>query len=160
MAKLKTLFLMENNYMRRTFLGSGLFVLLLACSGCGSSVKLYPVSGTITYKNVAVQGADVTLIPVDDAAGLKPARGTTDASGRFTVQTYFAPGDDRRGALAGLYKVTVQKFPAADGIVDPYKAGGPPKNELPAKYASALQTPLDKEVSAGGTNEIVQDLRD
>ena len=73
--------------------------------------------------------------------------------------TYFGPGEDRPGALPGKYKISLQKIPATDGIVDPYKPGGMPKNELPAQYASALETPFEKEVSANGTNDFLLDLQ-
>jgi hypothetical protein len=137
-----------------------LSIVLSALTGCSSGEKTYPVSGTVTYKKAPVAGADVTLTPVSEDAKTRPARGTTDASGKFSVKTYFAPGDDRPGALAGKYKITLQKIPPASGIVDPYKPGGMPKNELPAKYATAPTTPLEKEVVTTGANDFALDLTD
>lgn len=120
--------------------------------GCNSGPKMQPVTGTVTYKGAPVVGADVTLTAAKEADQLKPARGVTDPNGKFSVKTYFAPGDERTGAMAGLYKITLQKIPQSSGIVDPYKPGGMPKNELPGKYASPLQTPFEKEVTAGSND--------
>jgi hypothetical protein len=124
----------------------------LTSIGCGSGPKLAPVTGIVTYKGAPVAGADVTLTGAKEADGLKPARGTTDEAGKFSVKTYFAPGDDRTGAQPGLYKITVEKFPVTTGIADPYKPGGIVKNELPAKYAVASQTPFEKEVTASSNH--------
>lgn len=126
--------------------------------GCGSGVKIYPVSGTVTYKNAPVEGAQVTFTAKEGDA-IKPASATTDAQGRFTLKTFFAPGDERTGAMAGVYKVTLQKIPPSSGIVDPYKPGGMPKNELPGKYSSPLSTPFEKEVTAG-KNDFPLELMD
>jgi hypothetical protein len=149
--------------MRILFLCS-LFLLaavgVLAMSGCSKGEKTYAVTGTVTYKNAPVAEADVSLSPLSEDPQAKPARGKTDSSGRFSLQTYFAPGDDRAGAVPGKYKVTVQKIPMTDGIVDPYKPGGMPKNELPAKYASASETPFEQEVSATAKNEWMLELQD
>jgi hypothetical protein len=121
---------------------------------------MFPVTGTVTYQNAPVADADVTLSPASDDAKAKPARGKTDSNGKFKVMTYFAPGDDRAGALPGKYKVTVQKIPASDGIVDPYKPGATvPKNQLPVKYEKATTTPFEHEVSAAA-KELPLELKD
>lgn len=144
--------------MQRAACWSIVGLLLAATLGCGSSVKIYSVTGTVTYKNAPVDGAQVTFTAKEGDV-LKPASATTDAQGRFNLKTFFAPGDERTGAMPGLYKVTLQKIPQVQGIVDPYKPGGQPKNELPGKYASALSTPFEKEVTAG-TNDFQLDLAD
>ena len=133
---------------------------LIFSTGCGSGAKTYSVTGTVTYKGAPVEGADVMLTPVQEDPAIKPARGTTNSSGKFTVKTYFAPGDDRSGATAGLYKITLQKIPQSTGIVDPYKPGGQPKNELPDQYASPIRTPFEREVKASGGNDFSLDLVD
>ena len=136
-----------------------LFVgLLVTTLGCGSSVKIYSVTGTVTYKNAPVEGAQITFT-AKDGTEAKPASATSDAQGRYSLKTYFAPGDERAGAMAGTYKVTLQKIPQSTGIVDPYKPGGQPKNELPGKYSSAKSTPFEKEVKSG-TNDIPLELAD
>jgi hypothetical protein len=139
---------------------SVLCALVVLTAGCGSGVKTIPVIGTVTYKNAPVAGAQITLTAAKDGDQLKSASATTDANGKFSVKSYFAPGDERTGAMAGVYKVTLQKIPASTGIVDPYKPGGMPKNELPGKYSSPLSTPFEKEVKASGGNDWQLDLVD
>lgn len=133
---------------------------VVAFGGCSTGEKTYAVAGIVTYKNAPVADADVTLSPISEDPKAKPARGKTDSSGHFTLKTYFAPGDDRAGAVAGKYKVAVQKIPATDGIVDPYKPGGMPKNELPEKYATPDKSPFEKEVSATAKNDWTLDLQE
>lgn len=132
---------------------------IITTLGCGSGPRMQPVTGTVTYKGAPVVGANVTLNVVGETAEAKPARGVTDANGKFSVKTYFAPGDDRAGALLGHYKITLEKFPQVSGIADPYKPGGIVKNELPAKYASVQQSPFEKEVTAG-SNDFTLELVD
>lgn len=146
--------------MNRFFLAASLVAASSLLVGCSSGTKTYTVTGTVTYKSAPVEGADVMLTPAKEDPAMKPARGTTDAAGKFTVKTYFAPGDERNGATAGVYKVTLQKIPQSTGIVDPYKPGGMPKNELPGKYSSPLQTPFEKEVKASGGNDFPLELTD
>ena len=83
-----------------------------------------------------VAGAQVMF----NVEGGRPAQGTTDTSGKFTL-TSFEAGD---GAPPGKYKVTVVKQVKTDAS-DPYS---PTKNELPERYASATTSPLDIEVKA------------
>ena len=139
---------------------SVLCALCVITAGCNSGEKTYAVTGTVTYKNAPVEGAQIALTAAKDVDPLKPGNATTDANGKFSVKTYFAPGDERTGAMAGVYKVTLQKIPASTGIVDPYKPGGMPKNELPGKYSSPLSTPFEKEVKASGGNDWQLDLAD
>lgn len=144
--------------VRFLFVAAPVAILLLA--GCGSGPKTYSVTGTVTYKGAPVEGADIAFLPVKEDPTVKPAGGATGAGGKFTVKTYFAPGDERTGATAGMYKITLQKFPPVTGIADPYKPGPQPKNELPGKYSSNLTTPLEREVKASGRNDFVLELAD
>lgn len=146
--------------MKQLVLFSIFSVALLVNLGCDSSPKVVPVTGTVTYKNAPVDGAQITLTAAKDGDQLKPGNAITDVNGKFSVKTYFAPGDERAGAMAGTYKVTLQKIPQSTGIVDPYKPGGMPKNELPGKYSSPQTTPFEKEVKATGGNDWQLDLAD
>lgn len=146
--------------MKQLLVLSALFALYVTAAGCNSGEKTYAVTGTVTYKNAPVEGAQITLTEAKDGAQLKSGSATTDANGKFSVKSYFAPGDERKGAMPGLYKVTLQKIPQSTGIVDPYKPGGMPKNELPGKYSSAITTPFEKEVTATGGNDWQLELAD
>lgn len=146
--------------MQRLASLSVLLALFASTIGCNSGPKMFPVTGTVTYKNASVEGAQITLTASKDSDQLKAAAAITDANGKFSVKTYFAPGDERTGALPGTYKVTLQKIPQTTGIVDPYKPGGMPKNELPGKYSSPQTTPFEKEVKTTGGNDWQLDLAD
>ena len=122
---------------------------LAAVCGCGDGLPpRYPVSGIVTYHNQPVAGAQVMFT---SAAG-RAAEGTTDADGKFALTTY-EPGD---GAFAGSHRVTIVKM-ISTNPADPYAAA---KNALPARYASAGQSPLEVTVSATEPNEFRFDLTD
>jgi hypothetical protein len=82
---------------------SGLLMIALV-AGCGGPKRpqTVAVSGTVTLDGKPVEGATVGFIP---EGGGRPATGTTDASGAFTLTT-FEPGD---GAVVGKHSVTVSK---------------------------------------------------
>ena len=131
----------------------------VAIAGCGTDHATHAAAGTVTYKGRSVQGAEVSFLPKSASAEAKPARGTTDSSGRFSLKTYFGPDDDASGAMAGDYFVTVQKIEQVEGIVDPYKQALP-KNELPAKYATPQKSPLSASVTREGPNQFDLKLED
>lgn len=110
-----------------------------------------PVTGTVTYKGQAVEGAQVMFTP----EGGRAAEGTTDAAGKFTLTT-FKPGD---GALAGTHRVTITKI-VTEKSADPGNPYGTSTNALPAKYGNPGQSPLSETVAAGGKNEFTFALTD
>jgi hypothetical protein len=80
--------------------------LALTVAGCGSS-KLAEVKGKVTCHGKPVGDAFITFNPVpssetDREAG-KPATGSTDPEGNYTLSTYTA----HDGALIGKHEVTV-----------------------------------------------------
>lgn len=79
-----------------------LVVVLLVTVGCAGSDRppLGKVKGVVTLDGTPVPNASVMFTPI---AGGRPASGTTDAEGRFSLTT-FDPGD---GALIGEHRVTV-----------------------------------------------------
>jgi hypothetical protein len=120
----------------------------------------------VTYKGAAVEGAVVTLQPASDTS-IKPASGTTDASGNFTVSTFIGGADQAPGAMPGEYKVTVTKIAAStmtsEQMAQQMQSGGkmePPKNELPEKYASTTSSGLTATVGADGLSGLKLDLVD
>jgi hypothetical protein len=129
-------------------------LLLVSCSEKGHP-PTYPVLGTVTFEGKPVANADVMLAPRD--ANGKPARGKTDAEGKFTVRTYFGPNDDPEGAYAGEYTVTVVKFDLPAGGVDPYKQKMP-SNQLPSRYSDPGKSTATATVSGDGPNEITVTL--
>ncbi len=121
--------------------------------GCGPSrPKTVPVTGTVTYRNAAVDGAKVMFM----APNAPPATGTTDAQGKFTLTT-FENGD---GAAEGSYKVSItkrQEVPDPKQPDSPYKLT---KDLLPVRYSNPTQTDLTAEVKAGQPNDFKFELRD
>ena len=121
---------------------------LVFISGCSGGHGTASVSGTVVYKNQPVDAATVILHPQGDGANLKPAQGKSDGSGRFSVSTYFGPGEQPAGALPGEYKVTVTKIDEPVGAFDPHK-DPPPKNHLPVKYMTPQNSPLRVSIKPG-----------
>jgi hypothetical protein len=133
--------------------------LFLVVVGCGTGrPPLVATTGTVTLDGKPVASATVTLMP---RAGGRPATGTTDQAGRFTLST-FAPGD---GAVVGGYDAVVTKLElkkpvagggvAADDGLAPDTMGAIPAEEdyrslLPKRYADPRTSGLAVEVTAGG----------
>jgi hypothetical protein len=122
-------------------------VLLLLVSGCGESLDLVPVTGTVTYQGKPVEGANVAFLPEKGP----PGTGITDAAGKYTISTNGQPG-----ASAGKNAVTITKT-STGGTASPTtpeemqkmaSEGKMPtsKSEIPSKY-SAIQAGLTAEVS-------------
>src|SRR5947209_3838508 len=87
--------------------GVPLFALLaVTLAGCGKGVS--PVQGVVTLEGTPVAGATVLFMPDGQDEG-RPATGFTSPDGTFRLTT-FRPDD---GALAGKYRVLVQKAEAA-----------------------------------------------
>jgi hypothetical protein len=134
-------------------LAHGLFAVLLLLGGCGKKgPATITVSGVVTQGGQPVVGAVVGFVPQDEKG--KPAQGTTDAEGRFTLKTYLAPGEEVAGALAGDYQVTVQKFEAVSSA-EPAGGGAmrAAKNLLPPRYSAPTTSGLTAQVTPDGTNE-------
>jgi hypothetical protein len=84
----------------RALVHVALLSVALGLPGCGSDKpSLVPVSGQVLIDGQPVSDASLQVIP----AGARPARGQTDAQGRFTLTT-FEEGD---GCVAGTHRVVV-----------------------------------------------------
>jgi len=138
-----------------------------ALTGCGGPAmpKVYPVTGTVTWKGAALADATVSFVP---ATGL-PSDGKTDAQGKFTIMTNGKPG-----ARAGACKVTVNKFaggassipsaPKPEDMIkmaENRKKGQVEKGEIPAKYGRPDTSGLTAEVTTDGAKNVFTfDLND
>lgn len=126
----------------------GLVILFLL--GCGDGgPKLYPATGTITMDSKPVDGAEVVFA---SEAGLL-ATGTTDANGKFSLQSAGKPG-----APEGTYRVTVTKSISSgpptttmtpEDMAKMATENKMPKVEslLPAKYSVVQSTDLNATVT-------------
>lgn len=150
---------------------------VLGCSGADDIGKLYPVSGTVTYKGEKVAKARINFVPT-----AKEGRGASGQveNGAYTLTT-LNPND---GALEGEYLVTVddretdteslkkdaEKLAAKKGVE---KFGGgmmipqdmqakalqSAKGRLPGKYQLATTTDQKANVKPG-SNTINLELKD
>lgn len=132
---------------------------LMGCSGGPQNPPTSAVTGKVTYKGEAVEGAAIKLVPSDPEG--KVATGVSEADGTYALST-FETGD---GAMAGKYKVTVRKLVSVQQGVqkDGENAGEPAyvnKDMLPKKYISGDNTPLEFDVTASGANTFDIDLTD
>jgi hypothetical protein len=129
----------------------GLVLSLAGCSGDANMPPLGKVHGKVTYKGKPLDAGHVVFTPASGKGGEtgQVATGEIDSSGNYEMTT-FSTGD---GAILGQHVVTVT---AQKGDMPKPDATGRinyvlPKNETPAKYASADKSPLRCTVVAGGT---------
>jgi hypothetical protein len=131
-----------------TFLGRRqalLFLALWAAAGGGcrkSGPKLVPVSGVVVNGTRPVARASVSFAADPPRAGQTlDAYGSTDAEGRFSLQTV----SQGKGAPAGRYKVVIT-------------TDGPSRALIPEKLTAHHTTTLVAEVPEGGTQDLRLDL--
>ncbi|MCC9609391.1 carboxypeptidase-like regulatory domain-containing protein [Blastopirellula sp. JC732] len=132
---------------------------MIGCGAGNQNPPTTPVTGKVTYKGAAVEGAAVKFLPSNSEA--KIANATSGADGTYAIST-FEPGD---GAMAGKYKITVRKLVSVQqGVQQDGEHAGEPdyvnKDMLPKKYMSVDDTPLEFEVNAGGDNAFDIELKD
>lgn len=151
-------------FIRARCLCAGLVLFLI--SGCGESVELpttVPVTGTVLYKDAPVEGAEVTFQPKSKEGKVYPARGTTNASGEFTLKTYVGPGNDLDGAVPGDYVVSVTKVDTKqmtpEEMMKQASKVEASKSSLPAIYTDAQKSGLTATVPAGGLNDVKFELK-
>ncbi|MCL2347015.1 MAG: hypothetical protein FWC50_02010 [Planctomycetaceae bacterium] len=130
-------------------------VFFLFLAGCGGEKlpegmpKLTPVVLTFQQAGAPLDGAIVSLIPLDSANSQWYAGGTTDAGGKLKAKTLAK----YNGVVPGKYKITVIKT-----VLEPLPSGmtmaermkykpKPPVEYAHKKYADKKSTPLDLEVA-------------
>jgi len=149
-----------------------LVVMIMVGCGDSGSVKLVPVTGTVTYQNAPVAGAAVTFVPANGPVGT----GVTDDQGKFRLST-----GTRKGAVVGTSKVSISLGGGSD-MLDDNEAGLSEseqmmvltqrmgqsvgrtgqegrKSSLPSKYANASTSGLEADVQSSGKNDFPFDLR-
>ncbi len=142
----------------------------VGCGNQGPDLGTVTATGTVTYKGAPVEEAQVAFLP--DGSG-RAAAGTTDASGRFTLNT----AGSADGAVPGVYKVIVMKMakPAAVAT-DPNMSqeerdaaarvalergqAKAPQDLLPAKYKTPATSGLTAKIVEGEKNNFSFELKD
>ena len=116
-------------------IGAALAIGLTGCGKSESRVKVYPVSGTVTFNGEPAEGAQVILHPQGHALpeNLAPL-GTVKADGSFQIGVY----ENNDGAPAGDYVATVEWLK----VVQTEGGAGRGPNVLPAEYAKADTSPV------------------
>jgi len=138
---------------------AALCLLMMGCESAEQYPPTSPVTGKVTYKGEAVEGAAIQFRP--SGTEVKVANAESGADGMYKLST-FEPGD---GAMAGKFKVTVRKLVSVEQGVqkDGEHAGEPAfvnKDMLPKKYRSLGSTPLEFEVAADSENTFNIELSD
>lgn len=159
---------------------TSLAVVAMGCGGRKSDVKLAKCEGTVNYNGSPVEGAKVTM---SSSQGM--CTGTTDASGKFKMETVEG-GRPYPGAPIGTLKVAISKTEGGDvpSIEPPADKNDQkaqeeymakmleyqkkktaegdkgPKDLLPAKYANIATSELTVELTKEGKTDIVFDLKD
>jgi hypothetical protein len=108
---------------------------LLALTGCNSRPETFPVKGKVTFKSRSVPMGAVVFHPRDDK--LPMAKGEIRSDGSYELTTF----QERDGAAAGEYQVTVHSFTLPQGTEgeEGYRS---PVPLAPLKYTRLTQTPL------------------
>lgn len=121
-------------YQRLNYLG----LLICACGmliGCGGAdgPKLVPGGGVVNYKGKPIGKINVMFMP---GAGGMLAEGTTDASGKFKLQTK-DPGD---GAMVGSYTVAFKYVPDEIPVMPGMDGAKKIVSPIPEKYGDASKS--------------------
>jgi hypothetical protein len=140
--------------MHRCFIA----LVCLGTAACGGGINYgehppYPTSGKVLVNGEPVKKAKVTLYHEEDWGGrpIVPT-GTTDADGRFVLETYGL----NDGAPAGHYRVTIV-WP-----VSPHKGFGLGPDQLGGKYnkrdSSELTVTIEKKTNILAPFKLTVDL--
>ena len=123
----------------------------LGCGGGADGPTTYSVTGVVTLHGKPVGEALVQFTPIAQETGAAGAQLQTDGEGRFDVTMAVDMGRrEKHGLPAGEYRVAVTKMEQRGAA----SLDNPPRNVLPAKYASAQSSPLKATVKAGDENVV------
>lgn len=131
------------------FYCSPFLLLVILIAGCGKTVNVAKVTGTVKMKGT---GEPLEYIVVEFWPDNGPtSRGKTDASGNFSIRTMDMA--DLEGAVLGSHKVTFKDtWPMKDDVlgeggewIDNSKGK---KSRISSKYGDPVMTPITMSVSA------------
>jgi hypothetical protein len=134
---------------RRSLLFGSISALLAAgvLSGCGRSVKLGEVEGTVRLDGKPLSQILVVFIPEDPQQ--PQSSGVTDAEGHFKLRC----NNSRSGAAVGAHRVKLLDAAVAPGgrsrDDEPEEGAVPAVSRVPDVYSRVDKTPLRQTVAAG-----------
>ncbi len=137
---------------RRMIKYSILTAMVALGAGCSSPPRIAPVSGKITYKGVACDGALVVFHPLESERVNDPKPVANTAGDGTYKLTSFAEND---GAEPGEYGVTVVwNAPVKDAKMSLSGEGSAGSDRLKGKYGDPAAPKLKAKVELGKVNEI------
>jgi len=141
----------------RAGMAAALAVTLLACCGCSTGSRTYPVRGKVLYKGQPAAGAKVIFHPKQDADLKAPHPGGIVAADGFFTLTSYKPDD---GAPAGDYTVAVV-WPEEPGGAPSIRglARKQPQDRLRGVYSNPAKPLLQAHVVAGDNELPAFELR-
>jgi len=149
-------FVMWNSYFRRGIMVALTTVWFTGCSGQSLPDWPEPVScsGTVKMNGESLANARVLYIPESGTVG-PGGSGTTDQTGKYSVQSMGADQKVKDGLIPGKYKVAFSRMVKPDGQVwvpDPKVQEGPAtsgaREELPPRYSMPFQSKFIVDVTA------------
>lgn len=127
---------------------------MLGC-GAGDGPSLVPAGGVVTFKGKPIGKINVLLMPAAGGKGMM-AEGTTDDSGKFTLQTK-EPGD---GAMVGSYAVAFKYVPDEIPPMPGFEGAKKVVSPIPEKYGDASKSGFTATVEADKSkNNFTFDLK-
>ena len=152
------------------------FLVIVSAIGCGDrSMTVYPVSGTVAYKDKPLDNATINFVSSGkDGEPTIIGIGTTNAQGKYVIETHVDPtAMPLKGAVEGTHQVTIHKYMPPkgmteedmaksmaretkmmqeQGIVPPEFITPPRVPFLPPKYQNPQMSQLSAKVEKGGKN--------
>jgi hypothetical protein len=124
--------------------------------GCGSDgPTLVPAGGVVNYKGKPMEKINVMLMPIAGSTGMI-AEGTTDETGKFTLQTK-EPGD---GAMVGEYKVGFNYVPDVVPEMPGFAGAKKVVSPIPEKYGDAATSGITAKIESDKSkNNFTFDLK-
>lgn len=134
-------------------------VFLVGCAK-GKSLKVEFVQGIVSLDGEPVASANISFIPAGNGGSEETAGGYSDSQGVYRITSM--NGTPEKGAVAGEYRVTVEKVATEAIFTDrPYGTYEPEvvtKHFLPGIYRDPEKTPLIVTVKKG-KNKIDLELK-
>ena len=129
-----------------------IMIFMVGCADRGKPLQVEFVQGTVSLDGEPVSEANVSFIPIDQEGQTERAGGYSDNHGRYRLTS--ANGNPEQGAVAGEYRIVVQKIltetiPSPDPDDGSASAVFKTTHMLPEIYRDRKKTPLAATVNKG-----------